>query len=450
MPLTDPKQIEDQALVLDGFRRSELDKLDKVRRYWKGKQDLPQVVPTGAPNEVKVMAKMARVNVCDLIVESLTQSLFVEGLRVGRADENLEPWGVWQRNRFDRRQTGVHRAALAYGTSYAVVTPGDSAPVIRGASPRGLTTLYGEDPDWPMWALEKWGSVKGPSGDTTSTWRMYDDEVVYFLQGSHGSFKYTGTSEPHRFGVCPVVRFVDADDLDATDDIDDAKNEILLGQVAPMMNLQDQIDLTSFNLLTAQHYGAFRQRYIIGWTSEDEDKRVKMGAARLMTFDDIPENVKVGEFGQTDLKGYIDSREAALKYAATISQTPVHELIGELVNLSAEALRAAEAGKDRKVAERKTSFGESWEQVFQLVGDVPDDAEVRWRDTSAQAFGATVDALGKLAALLGIPPRGLWERVPGVTDGDIKSWGSLAKEGDAFARLEQALQRQSQGEAEPA
>ena len=194
------------------------------------------------------------------------------------------------------------------------------------------------------------------------------------------------------------------------------------GQVAPLMPIQDQIDLTTFGLLVAQHYAAFRQRYIIGWAADDESEAIK--TARVDDADGrstrTPTTSSSASSPQTDLNGYIKCREASLRHAASLSQTPAHELIGELVNLSAEALAAAEAGKDRKVDERQTTLGELHEQTFGLIGqlagiEVPDDAQVVWRDTTARSFAATVDGLGKLAQMLGIPPEELWERVPGVT-----------------------------------
>jgi hypothetical protein len=157
--------------------------------------------------------------------------------------------------------------------------------------------------------------------------------------------------------------------------------------------------------------------------------------------------MKVGEFDQTDLDGYIKSREASIRHAATLSQTPVHELIGELVNLSAEALAAAEQGHERKVDERKTLFGESHEQTLRLAGTlagitIPDDAEVVWRDTSARSFAATVDGLGKLVTMLGVPEQMLWERIPGVTRQDVERWVAEAKTGNSFDELAQILERQ--------
>ena len=440
MPLTREKAVQ-QARLLHGFHEAERGRLDKIRRYWKGKQPLPLVIPRSAPREVREMARTSKVNVLGIVVESLTQSLFVEGLRLPRQEANLAPWGAWQANRMDARQSQVHRPALAYGTAYNVVTPGDRAPVVRCRSPRNLLAMYGEDPDWPLWGFERWGN---------GTFRMYDDEAVYYVGRSERSEFDVFDIREHRMGVTPVVRFVDAYDDDADDDIEELADECALGQVAPLMELQDQINLCSFGLQIAAHYGAFKQSYILGWIADTEEKQMKAAASQLWTFKDHPDDMQIGELSETNLDGYIKSRESLVRYAATLSQTPVHELIGEMVNLSAEALAAAEAGRDRKVEERKTNFGESHEQTFWLIGQrmgvtIPDNAEVIWRDTSARSFAATVDALGKLAAMLGIPPQELWERVPGATQQDVERWRTASQSSDAFRGLADLLERQAAG-----
>jgi hypothetical protein len=122
-----------------------------------------------------------------------------------------------------------------------------------------------------------------------------------------------------------------------------------------------------------------------------------------------------------------------------------------MFNLSAEALAAAESGQRRKIAERETTWGESWEQALRLAAsvegvDVADDAEVRWRDTEARSLAATVDALGKLTQMLGVPPQELWEKVPGVSQQDVERWKATAQSSDAFAQLATLLD----GQAEPA
>lgn len=43
------------------------------------------------------------------------------------------------------------------------------------------------------------------------------------------------------------------------------------------------------------------------------------------------------------------------------------------------------------------------------------ESEVSWEETSARTFAQTVDALGKLSTMLGIPPEELWPDIPGWT-----------------------------------
>ena len=397
--------------------------LDVVRRYWTGRMGLPLVVGRDVPREVKEMARVATgINIAGTVVEALEQSLFVDGFRGPRQSTDLDVWATWQANALDAHQGAIHRPALAYGTSYAIVWPGallpedlrinndPKIPVIHGTSPRLMSAEYDRRrPTWPTIALESVGGGE---------YWMYDKEAIYTLARDEDTFQLVDAKE-HGLGVTPVIRYAEVDDPDADEEAAEETQftrwrplpRLVAGQVAPLMPLQDQIGLVTFNLLVAQHYCAFRQRYIIGWVAADENNVVKLAASRLQLWTDAPDNVKVGELSETDLSGYIEAREASLKYAATLSQTPVHELIGELVNLSAEALAAAEAGRDRKVDEHKTMFGESHEQMLRLVGeiagtDVPFDAQVVWRDTTARAFAAIIDALGKLVHDARDPCRG--------------------------------------------
>lgn len=429
-------EVVDWTQRLLKIRKAECDELDRVHMYWRGEQPLP-VVPRGTPTEIRRMADMSRVNVLPLVVDVLAQSLYVVGYRQQGEGDDDPAWEIWQSNRLDAHQTGVHRAALAYGTGYVIVVPGDPHPVIRGVSPRRLTALYGDDPEWPEVALETRQS------DTGTTYRLYDDAQVWFLDeepdGRAPGEKYnpvvTGESAVHGAGVCPVVRFRNHDDLDGE----------VVGEIAPLIPLQDQIDFTTFDLMVAQHFTAFRQRYIMGWTSDSETEKAKASAARLMTFGDP--DVKVGEFAQTDLGGYLDSRESTLQHLAIISQTPPHHLLGKLVNLSADALAAAEAGQRRKIAEREVLFGENWEQTIALAArleglEVTAGAQVRWRDTEARALAATVDALGKMAQMLNIPPVVLWEKIPGWTQQDVERAKAEAANADSIGSLAALLDRQ--------
>jgi hypothetical protein len=466
--LTDTAAIE-LASFLHGKHSQERTQLDSLRRYATGKQALPLVIPQDAPREVRELARISRINIIKIVLDSLVESLFVDNLRMTRTPEVAEGepagdpedvtndvWKAWQANRMDRAQSGLYRAVFQYGYGYAVFTRGDPYPVIRPMSARRMTAMYDDD-DWPVYALER--------RRRTDAFRLYDEEYVYELgyDSEKKKFAALGVSQ-HGSPYCPVVKYSDVEDLDLDDEPEPHclpapgregdVTRLVAGQVAPLMTLQDQTDVTSFALHGAQWYTAFRQRWVIGWTPANRAEKMSAGASQLWTFDADPDDMKLGEFNETNLDGFLKSREATLKYAATLSQTPVHELIGELVNLSAEALAAAEAGRDRKIDERKTGLGESHEQLAQGVGllmgvDVPDDLEVVWRDNSARAFGAIVDGLGKIAAQLQVPPAELWDRIPGATRQDVRRWKTAQAEGDAMASLTGLLDRQAASPPEP-
>lgn len=446
--MLDKAEVVDRARQLLAIRRNEAEKLDKIHAYWRGRQDYP-VLPSNVPVEVRHLAEMSRVNMLALVVDVLAQALFVDGFRQPKAAENdKDIWTIWQANHMDARQIGVHRSTAAYGASYVVVMPGDPHAVIRGVSPRRLTAAYDDfDDEWPVYGLE----VR--KGYKSLKYRLYDEEAIYELIEPVDSFKgsmYELSDDvmlsqvmEHGAGFTPIVRFRNHEDLD-----DDS---CVLGEVEALIPLQDQIDHTTFGLLVAQHFQAFKQRWIIGWVANTEVAQAT-AASRLWSFEDP--DVKVGEFGEVNLAGYLDSRQGTTELLATLSQTPPHHLLGKMVNLSAEALAAAESGQRRKINERETTWGESWEQVLRLAADyesikVADGAEVRWRDTEARSMAQVVDALGKMAVLLDVPKQELWALIPHVSDQDLERWRITYEKQSAMAQVQALIAGQMNGAGAP-
>jgi hypothetical protein len=436
----------DTASRLLKLREREQIRLKKISAYMRGEAS-SVYVPRGARQEYRWLIKRAKVNVLPLVVTVVAQALYVDGYRPAKSEENAKSWKIWQANRMDARQHGLHRAALKFGIGYNVVLPGTPTPVITPKSPQRMTAYY-EDPiddEWPLYAVEVL-EHQGLKGRIRRV-RLYDDSKRYDLEGDakQGSKLAFVKSESHGLGVCPVVRYLNGDDLDGDD--------CVRGEVEPLIEMQDQLNSTTFNLLMAQQYAAFRQRWVTGMApplDENGTPQEPFNAAvnRLWTAEDP--DTKFGEFGQTSLEGYLSSAEATVRHIATVSQTPPHHLLGQMANLSAEALAAAESGLQRKISERKSSFGESHEQTLRLAalaaGDKPGwsdtSAQVVWRDTEARALASTVDALGKLTQMLGVPAQELWERIPGVTQTDVARWKSTAKEADAMQQLNAMLEQQ--------
>lgn len=401
----------------------------------------------------------------------------------GLAD-TANPWNIFLANRMVSRQHGVHRAVAKYGIAYNVVLPGtmqgngDSPPVdqpvIRPVSPRRLTALYADDVDdeWPQYAVEE-RIMRSDKGALRVVW-LYDDENRYTLVGKvneptlywpgdwtgsggddgnatttpgsdwYGVPEGTPVIETHGLGVCPVIRFLHEIDLDGEMDVS--------GEAEPLIPLQDQINTTTFNTLMAQQYAAFRQRWVTGMVPDDEDGRprepFRAGVDRLWVAEDT--DTKFGEFQQTQLGDFLAAREASIRHMATVAQVPPYYLMGTISNLSAEALAACRDSLDRKVAELQGVLSDPWKQTLRLAalaagnkdGWADTTSTIVWRDTSARAFAATADALGKMTQMLGIPATELWSRIPGVSAEEVARWKAVASSQGALAELNAIIESQ--------
>jgi hypothetical protein len=476
IPSDEVAQIAGEMLAL---RIQEQSRLRKISRYVNGQHD-PPYAPKGVNAEYRWIMKKSTRNFLPLIVSVISQNLHVDGYQpsgttvaetIGTAKAD-PAWEAFRANRMISRQHGVHRSVMKHGAAYVVVLPGqmaaaeeqqsNSVPVIRPVSPRRMTALYadGVDDEWPLLAVEQ--RVVADSKSPTKLREIvsvYDEKVRYILTGNYGSkgqdLRLADPGDPllngqsvvsvHDLGVCPVIRFLHEQDLDGETDIG--------GEVEPLMSIQDQINFDTFNLMMTEQYAAFRQRWVTGMASTDEDGRdvqpFRPGVDRVWSAED--EGTKFGEFEVSPLDPYINARDAAIRHMSTISQVPPYHLLGQIANLSAEALAAARDGLDRKISELQSVNTDPWRNVFRLSAKASGDTtgwndlngQVIWRDTSARSFAATIDGLTKAAQMLGVPVEELWRRIPGVTADDINSWLIAKQRADAQATIDAARQQAS-------
>lgn len=441
-------------LIADMWRihLSELGWLDRIYEYSKGLRGRPQV-PQDASQEVKDLSKLAVKNILGLVRDSFSQNLSVVGYRTADAEDNDPAWAMWQRNRMDARQAEVHRPALTYGASYVTVTPGLKGPVFRPRSPRQILAVY-DDPSldqWPQYALEMWVTEKDAKRQRRG--RLYDDTNVYeldlgWLTPEAQAIERSATVpvsvveldsvKPHgaTYGgepVCPVVRFVNARDAD----------DLIVGEVAPLIQSQQAINNVNFDRLIVSRFAAFPQRVITGWLGT-ESERLKASSMRLWTFED--DEVKASQLPAASVQPYNDVLEEMLQHVAMVAQISPAYVTGKMVNLSAEALAAAEANQQRKLQSKRESFGESWEQVLRLAAEMDGDAataadsgaEVVWRDTEARTFSAIVDGVVKLASE-GAPIEDLLDLVPGMTQQKIQGIAKKIRGARSLSLVEQLV-----------
>ncbi|MFJ6183758.1 phage portal protein [Streptomyces sp. NPDC092295] len=449
----------------------------KIDRYDRGNHDDPYMPPQ-ADDEYKLLAKRAVSNWMPLLVGTPAQALYVDGFRPGKSAQGLPEassstsaeWSHWQRSRLDARQAAIYRGALKFGHSFVLTEKTKKGVVSKGLSALKTAALY-EDPandETPYAALT---ITRAPKAETKGLARMWDGKYEYAVSYESkidpnsvrvSRLKVHGSSE------CPVTRFAASVDLEGR----------TIGVIAPMIALQNRINQTIFDLLVAQTYTSHEVRYATGMAPPmqmeliDEDGRVvsdpalavdsrpRLDAAgnpspaqinhnaRRFLFAEDPD-VHFGSLPAGPIGSLIDSVDMSIRHLAAISQTPPHHLLGQIANLSAEALLAAETALSRKIAEFRSLFGEAWERVFRLAAELggetaaADDftGEVQWRDMESRSLAQAADALGKLADQLGIPKRGLWKRVPGVTQTEYEDWEQMAEEDDSVGQLASALTR---------
>jgi hypothetical protein len=209
-------------------------------------------------------------------------------------------------------------------------------------------------------------------------------------------------------------------------------------ELTPAVSIQDRINTTIFNRLVATDYGAFRQiwatgvklaREVAGDGGERMVRPYDVGANRLLA-NENPEG-RFGSFPESTLAGYLAAVEQDVNQLAAITQTPPHYLLGQMVNLSADAIKASEAGLVAKVRRRALHIGEAWETVMRTAlhiqgnpaaGDLA--AEVIWADFETRSEGQRVDALVKMRTL-DVPLEVLWARW-GASPQEIERWQRMA------------------------
>ncbi|QOV06132.1 portal protein [Streptomyces phage Salutena] len=452
-------------------------RLQRIDNFIRGKHDDPYMPPQ-ADDEYKLLAKRAVSNWMPLLIGTPAQALYVDGFRPGQSSEGLpkassstsSAWKHWQRSRLDARQAAVYRGALGFGHSFVLTEKTKKGVISKGLSAKKTTALY-EDPandDEPYAALTVSAWPKGEAPGKARMWDARYEYAVTFKSLSDLDSVRVGAKKLHGSTECPVTRFAAQVDLEGR----------TVGVVEPMIPLQNRINQTIFDLLVAQTYTSHEVRYATGmappllmeWVDENGnvttdperavDSRPKLGPdgnpmpapinhnARRFLFAEDPD-VKFGSLPAGPITPLIESVDMSIRHLAAISQTPPHHLLGQIANLSAEALLAAETALSRKITEFQSLFGESWERVFRIAAEMEGDTEgfddysgeVQWRDMESRSLAQAADALGKLKEQLGIPARGLWKRVPGVTQTEYEDWEELAEEEDSVAQLATALTR---------
>lgn len=406
---------------------------DMLEDYYLGNHPFP-IGDRRYRNALRHLQRKARTNYMALVADSPVERMQVNGFRFGKDDTSSDPEAdrFWQANDMDSQSALVHLGSAIFGDTYVMVSPapaGEDEPVISIEDPR--TCITEQDPvrrrkaraGLRMWVDEEYETAiaivyhrewvayytapanlvqeLGPLDSRTMTQRMFQDSRTWVME----DFR----SNP--YGAVPIERFAWRPTW-----TNDSR-----GEFENVIDVQDRINATILDRMIISRAQAYKQRWARGIKPEKDAN----GKAKP-PFDpgsDIlwlapSENAEFGEFKEADIRQILDAVRSDVQDLAAITKTPPHYLVGEIVNASGDALKAAETGLVSKVKERMRSMGQSWEQVIKLCflvqGDGSKfktvDCETLWADPESRSRAELADAVLK-ESTIGVPYTLLMERL---------------------------------------
>lgn len=430
---------------------AERPELERLSDYYEGRH--PLAFATSKYREAfGRLLKPLRDDWMQIVVDAAVERLTVDGFRFGEAGEDgdRDAWSIWQANSLDARSVMAHTEAVKLGRAYLVTGPGEAGEPPRIITEHPLRAAVEEDPARPDHRLAGLQRFVDPFGvehcivwTPEARWEWTRSATTRQPQEAPVAGAWELVSEGENpVGRVPIVALPNRPSLSRPEGRSD---------LAGVIPLQDAVNKLIADLMVASEFSAFRQRWATGIEIPTDPESGEALAdqwisaiSRVWTVED--EGAKFGEFSATDLRNYTEATETLIRHIAAQTRTPPHYLLGEVINTSAEALKAAEAGLVSRVRMKQLGMGDGWEEAMRLAfawqGDLEraadKAAEVIWRDPETRTQAETVDAATKLATL-GVPREALWARIPGVTPQMITRWRAMAAQEAREAALAGAI-----------
>lgn len=366
-----------------------------------------------------------------IVVDSSVERLHVQGFRFANGDADDEAWGHWQRNGLDAGSSMLHTEAVKLGMGYWMVTPNGDEPRITPEHPSQVIVEHAPgDRRTRLAGFKKWTDGEFIYGNV-----YLPDRIVKYrttkrqFQIEEGDRKWsTVGSGSNPLGVVPMVPAANNPGL-----LDEGRSDLAGGPIS----LQNAINLLLSSMLIGAEYQAYPLRVLLGVDTPKDaqgnpirNAELKVSQSRLLMFPGDAREMDVKEFSPSDLENFRKAIDGLIRDLTAQTRTPPHYVLGEIVNASGDALKAAETGLVSKVRDKMASFGEAHEEMIRLafrsVNSTDERAEdwsceTIWKDPESRSQAETVDAATKMKTI-GVPEEALWEKI-GASPQEISRGG---------------------------
>lgn len=314
----------------------------------------------------KITGDSSRLNFCRPVVNAVNDRLEIASISAQTERANKIISKVWADNELMLEAQEIHRRALVFGDCYAIVWPDPETGDIQIGynSPTDVVMVYDpENPRKKLFAVKTW-----MPDDKTLRMDVFTRESISRYQ-ANSTFLTEGLnwtqidSVDNPFGEIPVFHFRTHRPFGRPEHYDayDAQNAI------------NKLFVTS--MFTVDYQGA-PQRYALAqmddsqlseWDEDSSDRQniesMKSGPGELWYMKGV---ASVGEFEAADPDTFWKPIHDSINAMSALTGTPLHYF--EATNLqTGNALRASEAPLLKKVGDRQTSFGATWEEMFRFV-----------------------------------------------------------------------------------
>lgn len=413
-------------------------------QWYAGEHPAPQGYEKATPLLSRLLETVGA-NFLPLLTDAAHERMHVEGFKVsGKINDAV--WDIWQGNNFDSASEQVFLEKMALSAAYVLVDPNTNAagfPTLTPEHPSQCITENVPGSQVRAAGLKVWQDDLG--GKPVVRAMVYLPDAVYAYAAPARS--YTGSlaiapkweAQPDESGDNP---------LGEVSLVPFFNRPRMLRAPVPEFHqaipIQRRINKSLLDRVVMQEYGAFKQKWATGVDIPVDpvtgDPVESYNAAITRVFLDSSETAKFGQFDAEDIRQILLAIEADVKHAAAIIPTPPDYLLGEMTNISAEGLKAAQASLVSRVRRHMRHDEEPLEDVARLAlkaagQSVPNVSamETVWRNPEFRTEGELVDALIKMSSL-GVPRAALWERW-GATPQEVKAWKDGAAEEAALSAL---------------
>lgn len=381
------------------------------RRLVDDEHDLPMTAESSL--KFQQMAGLSATNLCGLAVEVTAERMEIEGFRFGDdPDDDKDAWRIYQRSDFDAGSGEVINQALTYGRGFISVDPNGGDPLLIQEDARQVIVAYSSDGRRDKIAALKVFTDEW-TGETFGT--LYLPNVI-------AKVKRDMSAAPIMIGAVPTtgwtIRSAEVDSVVGNPlgevPFFELRNRPLgrtKSEIANIVIPQKRLNMAIYNTDAVAEYGAFRQKWATGIEVPMDPLTGKpvspfdANVAKMFIANPPPgaaEPARFGDFGATDLSGYLDlGREIAL-HIGRLQRIPTTYFM-KPENLAAETVALMVSSLIKKCERRVKGYEPGIEAAmrcaFRVLGDPRADeqnAETRWASMETRTVAQDADAAVKL------------------------------------------------------